>query len=251
MMAEVGKEAGGGQVNGAYGSVQLRETIAAKAGKQRARKRANEKIITRPEGFRVKGGIKSRDRVQELAEVFTAEREVRAMLDLLGDVSSDIRARFLEPACGNGNFLEEIVARKLTAVTATAKTQDDFEFQILMAISSTYGIDISEENVIQARARIRALVVHCYSTARNTWRPRSGFYSAVDRILETNIVVGDSLNGAEAIVLIEYSSPAPLKFARRFFTLGELEKRQGGNKFVPQPFKVVGAKHYLEIDDGS
>jgi hypothetical protein len=233
---------------------QMRETLAEKVVKDRVRLKAKEKNIARPEeyaDFRAKGGTKSKDRVQELAEVFTAEREVKAMLDLVGDVARDIRARFLEPACGNGNFLEEVAARKLATVTFTAKDQDEFEFLTALAISSIYGIDISEENAVQARERIRALIVHAYSTVHNTWKPRDGFYRTIEHVLKTNIVVGDSLKGADKIVFVEYSSPAPLKLAQRFFKLSDLEKRQGSNKVNPKPLRIIGAKTYLEVGNGN
>lgn len=228
----------------------LKQLVAAKAAAERARRQARQKHVARPRGFEVEGGVRSRARVQELAEVFTAEREIHGMLALLGETASDIRARFLEPACGNGNFLEEIAARKLTAVTAEARSQDDFEFLIVLALSSVYGIDISQENVSQARARLKALVIHAYSTGHGTWKPRDGFYRAIDYILETNIVLGNSLDGADAIVFVEYSSPAPFKLAQRHFTLAALEAAGDQREIRPKPLRVVRARHYLELADG-
>lgn len=60
--------------------------------------------------------VKSRDRVAEHGEVFTAEREVKAMCDLVGNMCDDYSKRFLEPACGDGNFLAEILSRKLVSM---------------------------------------------------------------------------------------------------------------------------------------
>lgn len=229
----------------------LKSVLQERAARDKNARISKEKDIPKPEGFAVKGGIKSKERVQDLAEVFTAEREVEAMLDLLGDTAWKIESRFLEPACGNGNFLEEIFSRKLRRVTAEAKNQSDFEFLVLLAISSTYGIDISEDNIIHARERIKALILHCYSTMKNTWKPGDGFYEAVDHVLKTNLIVGDTINSPEEVVLVEYSSPAPLKFSRRYFTLDQLEIAGQGQGSSPKPFKVVGARNYMEMANES
>lgn len=99
--------------------------------------------------------IKSKERVRDLAEVFTSEREVKSMLDLVCYLSENTENTFLEPACGNGNFLIEILRRRLNTVYIKNKNkqnnQVDIEFSIIRSIASIYGIDISEENVIEAR----------------------------------------------------------------------------------------------------
>lgn len=225
----------------------LQSHAATKAATALDKARSREKAIERPEGFDHKDGIKSRERVQSIAEVLTPAREVNAMLDLVADSVRNPRSRVLEPACGNGNFLEEILARKLSTVTAAARTQNDFEFEVLLSLANTYGIDINEDNVHEAQSRLRALVVHAYSTTRNTNKPRAGFYESVDYVLNTNIILGDSWHGAERIVIVEYTSPFPDKFTRRFFTLAELERRDETNRVIPKPFNVIAATHFLEL----
>jgi hypothetical protein len=198
--------------------------------------------------------IKDRSRVKELAEVFTAEREVSAMMDLLGPTGWDIGTRVLEPACGNGNFLEEILRRKLATVAKTIKTQAEFEYQTLRALTNTYGIDIDKPNVVEARIRLHALVVHHYSTERNTWQERGGFLRSVDYVLSKNIVRGDSLNGAGKIVLVDFTTPKRFYFGEECYTLGELEgcaPREGALPFTASPFKIVEAVHYLELGHGA
>ena len=75
-----------------------------------------------------KSQIKSKQRVQERGEVFTNEREVKAMCDLVKDETERIESRFLEPACGDGNFLAEIVTRKLAVVSKIyGKSETDWE----------------------------------------------------------------------------------------------------------------------------
>lgn len=225
----------------------LQQLAEAQAELEKQKRIAREKEIERPEGFEVEDGIKSRERVQDLAEVFTAKREVDAMLDALGSVAYDIEARFLEPACGNGNFLEEILHRKLTAVTGHAGTQEELEFMILKALTSTYGIDISQDNVDEARARLKVLADNCFQAAGPDWQPNPGFSEAVDYVLQTNVVVGDFLSGLPDIVVVEYTCPAPFKFSKRYFTMESLRHFPGGLDLLPSPFKVSGARHYLEI----
>lgn len=99
--------------------------------------------------------IKSRDRVAAHGEVFTAEREVKAMCDLVKDETERIDSRFLEPACGDGNFLAEILKRKLTVVEKQyAKSPADYEKYSIQALTSIYGIDILQDNAQNCRERL-------------------------------------------------------------------------------------------------
>ncbi|MBO7344305.1 MAG: SAM-dependent DNA methyltransferase, partial [Clostridia bacterium] len=92
---------------------------------------------------------KSKERVREHGEVFTAEREVKAMCDLVKDETERIDSRFLEPACGDGNFLAEILTRKLEVVKRKYKKSTlDYEKNAVLAISSVYGVDIMQDNVL-------------------------------------------------------------------------------------------------------
>ena len=81
--------------------------------------------------------VKSSDRVRNHGEVLTARREVEAMLDLVKNDSENISSTFLEPACGDGNFLVAILERKLKTVTSRYRTKKtDFEVQMLLALST-------------------------------------------------------------------------------------------------------------------
>ena len=85
--------------------------------------------------------VTSKKRVNDHGEVFTAQREVNAMLDLVKQETERIDSRFLEPACGNGNFLAEVLKRKLTVVDGRyVKSQIEWERYALIAISSVYGL---------------------------------------------------------------------------------------------------------------
>lgn len=99
--------------------------------------------------------IKSKKRVVEHGEVFTSEREVNAMLNLIKPETERIESRFLEPACGTGNFLIEILRRKLNIVeTRYKRSKREYEGYAVLAVSSLYGIDILEDNILHCRNRL-------------------------------------------------------------------------------------------------
>ena len=102
--------------------------------------------------------IKSRQRVADHGEVFTNPREVNAMLDLVRDESFRLDSRFLEPACGDGNFLIEILRRKLSLLKEV-KSQTEWEFKSLIAVGSCYGIDILPDNAESCRTRLEEYVL--------------------------------------------------------------------------------------------
>ena len=105
--------------------------------------------------------IKSRKRVADHGEVFTADREVNAMLDLVKQETARVDSRFLEPACGEGNFVAEILKRKLEAAKKQAipprkkkPIPIEFEKQSVIAVASIYGVDLMMDNVNACRERL-------------------------------------------------------------------------------------------------
>lgn len=174
--------------------------------------------------------IKSRERVRDIAEVYTRDEEINAMLDLVGDVSHNVEARFLEPSAGNGNFLVRILERKLASALGKsvrqgkrrADVQKDFEFYALMSLASIYAVDIDPANVQEAQDRLRVHLKEKYSTNLNTSKPTEGFYAAVDYILRLNVLQGDMLNGTHLIGFTEFSSPRMYKFTQRVYRLDDL-----------------------------
>lgn len=106
-------------------------------------------------GKPVKKQVNSKQRVADHGEVFTAEREVKAMCDLVKQETERIDSRFLEPACGDGNFLSEILSRKLAVVKKKYKKSPlDYEKNAILALSSIYGVDILLDNAIACRERL-------------------------------------------------------------------------------------------------
>ena len=137
--------------------------------------------------------VKSRERVTEHGEVFTAEREVNAMLDLVKQETERVDSRFLEPACGDGNFVVEILRRKLAAVKARyRKSPADFEKYAVVAATSIYGVDILQDNVDACRARLFDIwdgeyAENCKGECREDCR------EAVRYILTRNMLCGNAL----------------------------------------------------------
>ena len=164
------------------------------------------------------GQTRSRDRVRDLAEVFTHQREVDAMLDMVADAFTALDVKFLEPACGSGNFLTEVLRRKLLLVArAKCVSQEQYEHRLLRAIGSTYAVDISPQNIAEARARMAHVLLEQYQRDANTSEPTVGFLNAAAFILGENIVLGDTLNGADRIEFCDWQ-PHPQACFRRVWS---------------------------------
>lgn len=164
------------------------------------------------------GQVRSRVRVRDLAEVFTNQREVDAMLDQMPDAFDELDVKFLEPSCGSGNFLAEILRRKLRLVTkAACVSQEHYEHRLLRALASIYGVDISPTNIAEARGRMAHVVLAHYQTDANMVEPTVGFLNAAALILGDNVVVGDTLNAADQVELCDWR-PAPAGFFQRVWS---------------------------------
>ena len=176
--------------------------------------------------------IKSKNRVQEYGEVFTNEREVKAMCDLVKEETERIDSRFLEPACGDGNFLVEILNRKLDIVKKKYKKSPlDYEKNAVLAISSIYGVDILIDNVLACRERLFRIWEKAYkSVCKNDCNDQTR--DAVKFILEKNIVCGNALtlccvdeNGKDTdkpIVFSEWAFITGSMMQRSDYTFAEL-----------------------------
>lgn len=144
-----------------------------------------------------KAQIKSKARVSAHGEVFTNEREVNAMLDLVKHETERIDSRFLEPACGDGNFLAEILRRKLAVcydlVKQKKSTQLEYEKNLVLAVSSIYGIEILPDNAKACRERLFLIAEQAYqSLFQKTFKTEC--LNSVRYLLEKNIILGDALN---------------------------------------------------------
>lgn len=170
--------------------------------------------------------IKSKERVSEHGEVFTAEREVNAMLDLVKPETERIDSRFLEPACGEGAFLTEILRRKLAAVkNRYGKNAADYERYSVLAVTSIYGVDIQADNAAICRANLYEIWNEEYSAAVKA-QANDDCRKAVKYILSKNIVCGDALTlldkNGEPIEFAEWSFVTPTLIKRRDYRFDEL-----------------------------
>lgn len=178
--------------------------------------------------------IKSKKRVAERGEVFTAEREVKAMCDLVAQECDRVDSRFLEPACGNGNFLAEILTRKLNTVKKLYKSNPyDYERYSVLAISSVYGVDIMQDNVFECRERLFNLWNKDYkAVCKKTVNLDT--QEAVKYILSKNILCGNALtlmcvdenqkDTETPIIFPEWSLMLGTKLKRRDFRLDVMLK---------------------------
>ena len=224
--------------------------------------------------------IKSRQRVADHGEVFTNPREVNAMLDLVRDESFRLDSRFLEPACGDGNFLIEILRRKLSLLQ-DLKSPTDWEFQSLIAVGSCYGIDILPDNAEACRTRLETYVLSQHPaserlnarSAGNTIQAKRSVVtqrSVVDEnpyllslryMLRKNIVCGDALTYRTAddkpIVFCEWTPIAgSMQFSRRDFQFDflvtqshqySLFDEQGEAQSFDEPVRSYPPVHYTQL----
>ena len=208
----------------------------------------------------------SKKRVADHGEVYTGKREVNAMLDLVKQETERIESRFLEPTCGKGNFLMAILERKLGIVELRyGKSQLDYERNAVLAVSSVYGIDILEDNVLECRQRLFAIFELQYirifkEAAKDECR------KAVKYIFERNIIWGDALTlktvgcNPQLIVFSEWSPVNGSMLKRRDFTFhGLLDHAAmkelplfsdlGEDVFIPSPQKEYPLSHFLRVAD--
>ena len=176
--------------------------------------------------------IKSKERVSERGEVFTAEREVNAMLDLVANECLRPDSRFLEPDCGDGTFLSAILKRKLTELRRKyKKSPRDYEKQAIVAIGSLYGVDIMNDNVLACRERLFVIwdeeyTAHCKGDASDEAREAARF------IISRNVINGNALtlmcvdeegkDTSAPIVFSEWTLISGTQMQRSDYTMSDL-----------------------------
>ncbi len=197
-----------------------------------------------------KSQTKSKERVRNHGEVFTSEREVKAMCDLVKEETERIDSRFLEPACGDGNFLAEIISRKIEVVKRKYKKSPlDYEKNAVLAISSVYGVDILQDNVLACRDRLFKIWDKAYKTiCKNDCNDQTR--EAVKFILSKNIICGNALtlkcvdeNGNdtnEPIVFSEWAFISNSQIKRRDFRFDVLLKENDDADMYDTQLSIFG-----------
>ena len=208
--------------------------------------------------------VVSKKRVTDHGEVYTHPREVNAMLDLVKQQTERIESRFLEPACGTGNFLVEILARKLAVVKAKyARSQLEYERYAVIAVGSIYGIELLADNVSACQQRLFTLFDQQYSRLYNA-DCKQACRDTVRFILNRNILHGDALTlqtvsePAQPIVFSEWSAVNGSLIKRRDFKFAHLIDRAdsqalplfsdlGDEAYLAEPVKDYPLVHFLTL----
>jgi hypothetical protein len=208
--------------------------------------------------------VKSKQRTVEFGEVFTSKEIVDSMINLIDEGKLSIESRFLEPACGNGNFLYEILDKKLKSVEDKyKKDQNDYERYSILAVSSMYGIDILDDNVLECRKRLLDLYIKRYTNLFKSKINNKSIVS-VGYILDNNIITGDALSlkisdkSEKPIVFSEWSFINSTMIKRRDYTLANLIEYRpfesdtlfsdaGNQVVIPKTIKEYPLIHYLDL----
>lgn len=205
--------------------------------------------------------VKSRERVQQHGEVFTSEREVNAMLDLVKNETERIDSRFLEPACGDGNFLVEILRRKLAVcrsyVEQKKNTQLEYEKNAVLAVSSIYGIELLPDNAATCRERLYSIFENEYRAIyKDTIKPEC--LESIRYLLSKNIILGNALTYRRAddptrwIVVSEWSLLGSGMMNRRDYEFSYLVGDSPANDlFSDLPCETYEPVHFLKLNPQS
>jgi len=181
--------------------------------------------------------VKSRKRVTDHGEVFTPSWMVEDMLNLVRDESERIDSRFLEPACGSGNFLSSVLRRKLLSVQARyGKSDFEKRHYALFSLMCIYGIELLADNVQECRSTLHSV----FSDYLNT-KEQDVWYKAATKVLSVNILQGDALTlttiEGKPIEFPEWGYLGSGKFQRRDFRYDALTQRSAIHGTLFELFK--------------
>ena len=205
--------------------------------------------------------VKSRERVQQHGEVFTNEREVNAMLNLVKHETERIDSRFLEPACGDGNFLAEILRRKLRVcrnlVEQRKNTQLEYEKNTVLAVSSIYGIELLADNAMTCRERLFRIFCDEYHALYGDSVKEECMHS-IRYLLSKNIIIGNALtyhrvdNPDEWIIISEWSLLGGGMMNRRDYEFCYLVgDSQENDLFSDMPCQTYEPVYFLNLNTSS
>lgn len=169
--------------------------------------------------------VKSRKRIADHGEVFTPSWMVEDMLNLVQTESQRIDSRFLEPACGSGNFLKSVLQRKLNSVESRyGKSEFERNHHALFALMCIYGIELLEDNILECRAVLHEIYARFLGVDESsTW------HKAGQLVLNANIIHGDALTiksiDGNPIEFPEWGYLGGGKYQRRDFRYDLLTQR--------------------------
>lgn len=139
--------------------------------------------------------IKSKDRVKNNGEVFTPKKTVIEMCDMekIKEETYRIESMILEPSCGTGNFLVELIDRKMKTVDSVSDDLDSYMLNTIKSLTTLYGVDIAYDNILESRDRMKEIVFKHYNDKFGEEPTDRKFINAIDFVLTTNIILGDML----------------------------------------------------------
>lgn len=169
--------------------------------------------------------VKSKQRIANHGEVFTPAWMVDNMLNLVMHESERIDSRVLEPACGSGNFLIPVLARKLATVQLRhGKSEFEKRHLALFALMCIYGIELLGDNTAECRNNLAEVFNSFLGIAKSDESAQ-----AARAILSVNIVQGDALTmtvpGGKPITFAEWGYLGRGMFQRRDFRYDDLTQR--------------------------
>ena len=199
--------------------------------------------------------------MQQHGEVFTNEREVNAMLDLVKHETERIDSRFLEPACGDGNFLAEILRRKLRVcrsfVEQGKNTQLEYEKNVVLAVSSIYGIELLTDNATTCRERLFKIFHDEYRDLYGD-NVKQECMESIRYLLSKNIIIGNALtyhrvdNPKEWIIISEWSLLGGGMMNRRDYEFSYMVgNSQENDLFSDVPCQTYEPVYFLNLNPQS
>ena len=203
-----------------------------------------------------------KNKIDKYGEVFTSKKEVNGMLDMVEEESRRLDSTFLEPACGDGNFLTEVLNRKLKSIKSLKKfTKLDHQIDIFIVTSSLYGIDIQMENVSKCQERLFRKIEDFY---KNSFEEDLQFFEIIKFVLSKNIVWGDALtlklpSSNTPIIFSKWSFLSKYKVKRLDYSFKSILNNEelnalplfsdlGELAFIPEPVAEFELIHFLKIN---
>lgn len=207
------------------------------------------------------GQVKSKQRVADHGEVFTNEREVKAMVDLVwknleqGTTDKILTATFLEPSCGSGNFLIEILRRKLALLQETKKEKANYDFYLVLVMSSLYGVELLQDNAEECRERLFVEVQKSYPKKFITQEElHDRLIKSIRFVISQNIICGNALDyttpSGDPIIFTHWAGSLETReITMNYFDYGFLSDKKEGMLSLFSDLSVQEPRtlHYLDL----
>ena len=167
-----------------------------------------------------------------------------------GTADRILTATFLEPSCGSGNFLIEILQRKIALLKKTKKNKSDYGFYLVLVAGSLYGVELLPDNTQECRERLLTEFKKSYPKKEADYEM---LMRSISFIISQNIICGDALSyttpEGEPIVFTHWSGLSDKKIVANYFDYGELSKKEQGmaSLFAEYTVKEPVIRHYLEL----